>query len=264
MNKPVVVKLVREIINGDVSLQIFQDTHLVHNPRDVTDFGKMIFWHPYIVFGDEVHVSRDGLYNRIIELAKAIDPVALKTKLREYLVRGIEPVADEKDLYVAETLWHSDIKGSLEEIESKIDEHIEAQIQSERLPYEVAYAVLEEATVLLPYSYSEKEGFKPAEALWKDVDLRRGDVGIGMIFAPLTRVHEKYGENGRKLAEEHLRDDIRQYDAYLRDEVYSWNLRNLKDGEKICFGFFSFGWSELKEDLREGLPEEYADLVKHV
>ena len=113
--------------------------------------------------------------------------------------------------------------------------------------------VEENAVIVLPIYMYDRSGITISTGSFRGIDPGGWDSGmIGFIYCTQKDLDENFdGDVDR--AEAHLKAEIKEYDDYLRGNVYGFEIENSKgDFIDSCWGFYG-----------DGAMEEAKDVVKH-
>ena len=124
-------------------------------------------------------------------------------------------------------------------------------------------AEIEKSYVVLPVYLLDHSGLSVSTTDFND-PWDSGQTGI--IFASLDKIREEYGVKTvtpeiRHKAEDLLRGEVEQYDAYLNGECYGYEL--YKNGEVVdsCWGFTG-AFDKACADIADYLPDGCRGMIK--
>ena len=124
-------------------------------------------------------------------------------------------------------------------------------------------AEIEKAYVVLPVYLLDHSGLSVSTTDFND-PWDSGQTGI--IFASFDKIREEYGVETvtpeiRQKAEDLLRGEVEQYDAYLNGECYGYEL--YKNGEVVdsCWGFTG-AFDKACADIADYLPDGCRGMIK--
>ena len=211
-------------------LTVRQDDFFPDPRRENENFGTMICFHRRYQLGDEHQYfsSDDLLEEMFINAAGGGDKGKQK----------YDDFADSFDLH----------PGTL----AKIQAYNRALM-----------AEIEKAYVVLPVYLRDHSGLSISTHSFND-PWDSGQTGI--IFASIDKIREEYGVETitpeiRQKAEDLLRGEVEQYDAYLNGECYGYEL--YKSGEVVdsCWGFTG-AFDKACEDIADYLPDGCRGMIK--
>ena len=129
-------------------------------------------------------------------------------------------------------------------------------------PEQVKEFEVPEGSIVLPLYLYDHSGItmstEPFSCPW--------DSGqVGFIFVSPDRIKEEYGkddEASREIAERVLRGEVKEFDQYLRGDVYFYEVVEKETGEHLeSIGGF-FGEEAIDEEVESLLADESALLVE--
>lgn len=221
--------------DGSIVLEVTRESDYggAIDPREWGDpLGHMVCWHKRNKFGDEPHDRN---------------------------------VRDENEL--------AGILADVLAQELSLDSDQEANVENFNSPDRIAKAIMKHTkAVILPIYLLEHGG------LWMSTDRGHFDMvdpgswdhgQVGIIYATTKEMKNYIGvqevtDDVIARAKQILKEEIRTYSMYLQGDVYEYNLKNEETGEDIdsCGNIYAEDLDELKEGMRDALPEEYKYLAE--
>ena len=214
---------------GAYLLTVQPDDFFPNPRREDENFGTMICFHRRYQLGDE-HEYKDS----------------------DELI---------KDLYINAAGGGERGEKKYEDLMEKFDvwPMTSQQIQSMN---QALMSQIEKSFVVLPVYLLDHSGLAMSTTDFND----RWDSGqVGIIFVSNDKIKEKYGVDSidpslRLQVKERLKEEVVEYDAYLRGECYCYEL--YKDGElEHSCGGFTGAFDKAVKDIADYLPDECKSMV---
>jgi len=211
---------------NDIVLEVTQEISPM-DPREWTDFGRMLCWHNRYNLGDKQIENQRGLDDVLLDLLDE------KFELSEDQKENIRYYADINLLFNA------------------VVKHTKTAL----LPlYLYDHSGITMSTGIWKFRMMDSARWD-----WGVVGIIYAtEKKIKKEFA-VTEITDEV----REKAKDRLREEVNTYDLYLRGEVYEYRLYNKETKEDIdsCGGYMEDSIDDLKPDIKSALPEEYEHLA---
>ncbi len=244
---------------------IVSESEHTNNPREDKDcFGEMISFHDRYTLGDEHNYddSQEFLIT-LIEDTLTAKQVIDYTKLN--FQEDMKLTYDNKTrLY---NLKAKDLKTNewllINEFESPLKEEIEMIKDSilENLHIEDLLKLANQKNVILPIYLYEHSGMS-INTTGYSCNWDSGQVGF--IYSSHNDVKKNYGKISKETiarAEKVLQSEVKEYDYYLKNEIYSFNLYKNDELHNSVDGFIG-GMDSVVNNMKDYLPDECKDVVE--